>query len=249
MSTTIPTFGPAAPTLAALRGHRFVEGEGGAAPAAQPGGAGTPAGASESAPAGSTPTPTPPAGSTPPPAPAPTPETVESLPEWAQREIRAARKEAGDNRVGKRTVEQEFAAFKDEVAVKLGLKQPAAAPDPALTAAQTAAKQAAIDLAVYRTAATTGVNADRLLDSASFLANVRALDHAAADFPAQIAAAITAATSADPSLKAARAAGSSGPDTPTTTGEQGQISEADLAKASPEQIVEWDDKGLLKHLY
>lgn len=251
MSTpTIPTFGPAAPpSLHALRGIRFIEGETGGAPAAQPGtapdGAGTPAGANGTPPAGSE-------GQSAPPAAADgqqgTPESVDSLPEWAQREIRKARKEAGDYRTAKNDAERSLAELREQTAVALGLKQPAAPVDPALTAAQQQARQASIDLAVLRAASTEGVNADRLLDSARFLENARALDHTASDFPQQIRAAIAAAVAADPALKTARAAGSSGPDLGRTTGEQGPITEEQLANASPEQIVQWDDAGLLSHL-
>ncbi|MGO7983621.1 hypothetical protein ACC691_37900, partial [Rhizobium johnstonii] len=93
-----------------------------------------------------------------------------------------------------------------------------------------------------------GGNPDALLDSNTFLANVQSLDPASADFSTSVAAAIKAAVASNPTLKAARAAGASTVDNPGGTGETGQITEAQLAQMSPEQINEAYEKGQLKHL-
>jgi len=53
---------------------------------------------------------------------------------------------------------------------------------------------------------------------------------------------------ADASLKAARAAGASSVDTSGGTGETGQITEAQLAQMTPEQIDKAFSEGKLAHL-
>jgi hypothetical protein len=62
---------------------------------------------------------------------------------------------------------------------------------------------------VLRSAITAGANHERLLDSRSFLAKVANLDPAAEDFTTKVDAAVQAALTEDPTLKAARAAGAS----------------------------------------
>lgn len=76
--------------------------------------------------------------------------------------------------------------------------------DPAELAKQVAAEQAkareaAVQLAVYRTAGANGANPDALLDSASFLRTLAEVDPSDT---AAVAAAINAATEANPRLKA-----------------------------------------------
>lgn len=78
-------------------------------------------------------------------------------------------------------------------------------PDPAALAEQVAqeqarAREAAVQLAVYRNAAANGANPDALLDSASFLRSVAEVDPADAT---AVAEAIKAAVTANPLLKAA----------------------------------------------
>ncbi|MCU1408471.1 MAG: hypothetical protein JWM23_551 [Microbacteriaceae bacterium] len=227
-----------------LRGIRFDENDGGNTPAGTP--------AAPAAPAATTP---PPAAT---PAPAATPSTpaapiagenVTDLPAWAQKIITDARKGEGDQRVAAKTAAEDAQkALTDKLAVALGLK-PDAATDPAaltasLTAAQATALNSARELAVYKAAGTTA-NPDRLLDSTKFLTSIKGIDPT--DGPA-IKAAIDAAVAADASLKAARAAGASSIDNPGGTGEVGQITEAQLAQMTPEQIAEAYEKGLLKSL-
>lgn len=92
----------------------------------------------------------------------------------------------------------------DAIAKALGLKQDDTPPDPAalaaqVTAEQTRAREAAVQLAVYRSAAAAGGNPDALLDSASFLAAVKAVDPADV---AAVAAAVKEAVAANPRLAA-----------------------------------------------
>ncbi|WP_294978388.1 hypothetical protein [uncultured Microbacterium sp.] len=177
-------------------------------------------------------------------------EKVEDLPDWAQKIIRDARKEAGDYRTAAKDAatkaQQEFG---DKIAVALGLK-PDAATDPAalaanLTKAQQDALNSARELAVFKAASAAGADPSKLLDRASFLTSIAGVDPSDG---AAIKAAIDAAVTADQTLKATRAVGASTVETPGGTGEQGQITEAQLAQMTPEQIADAHSKGQLNHL-
>lgn len=177
-------------------------------------------------------------------------EKVEDLPDWAQKIIREARKEAGDYRTAAKDAatkaQQEFG---DKIAVALGLK-PDAATDPAalaanLTKSQSEGLQTKRELAVFKAAAAAGADPSKLLDRASFLTSIAGIDPTDG---AAIKTAIEAAIAADQTLKATRAVGASTVETPGGPGEQGQITEAQLAQMTPEQIADAYDKGLLKSL-
>jgi len=176
---------------------------------------------------------------------APAAEAVTDLPGWAQKIITDARKEAGDFRVAAKNAEQ---SITDKIATALGLK-PDAAVDPAaltasLTEAQTKATQSARELAIFKAAAHAGADPSKLLDSNSFTSSVSGLDPTDG---AAITAAITAAVAANPNLKAVLAAAASGTEL-GGTGEQGQISEQQLAAMSPEEINTALKAGKLAHL-
>ncbi|MFJ2751877.1 hypothetical protein [Streptomyces sp. NPDC087297] len=68
-------------------------------------------------------------------------------------------------------------------------------------------RSARVELAVARAAADAGARGDRLLNSRAFLASVADLDPTAAEFDTKLAAAITAAVTADPDLYRAAPAG------------------------------------------
>lgn len=240
-------------TLHDLRGIRFGEGEGGGTPAGGEGAAaaGTvDTGAAGAASTAGTATDGTPAGQ----AAGTAVERVEDLPEWAQKIIRDTRSEAATHRTAKTAAEQQSQGILQAIAKAAGIEVPGEKPDPAklaadLTAAQNTAKQSAIQLAVYKAASAAGGNPDALLDSNTFLANVRELDPTSSDFNTKVTEAITTAVTANPSLKAARAAGASSVDTSAAgSGETGQITEAQLAQMTPEQIAEALDKGKLAHL-
>lgn len=135
--------------------------------------------------------------------------TIDQLPAWAQDEIRQARQEAGRYRTELRST-QEQAGQRDQllqqVAKALGL-QTDGQPDPAkltdeVKAAQAAASQKAVELAVYRNAGKVGANGDALLDSRTFMDSVAGLDPNAADFSTKVEQAIKDAVSSNPRLKA-----------------------------------------------
>lgn len=128
-----------------------------------------------------------------------------SLPEWAQKQIRDLRKEAGDHRTSKNTAETKHQETLDAIAQALGLKanEP---PDPAklaeqVTGEQAKARQAQTHLAVYRRAAGNGANPDALLDSASFLTSLDDVDLSTDD---AVDAAIKTAVEKNPNLAAQR---------------------------------------------
>lgn len=145
------------------------------------------------------------------------PGKVEDLPEWAQKLIRDTRGEAAQHRTKATAAEQQQAQLLAAIGQALGLPTGDQAPKPEelqqqLTASQTAAREAAVKLAVYQTATKHQGDPDALLDSASFLAKVTALDPTANDFAAQVDTAIKEAVTTNPKLRATQAAGSSSAD-------------------------------------
>jgi len=235
-------------TLHDLRGVRFDEGEGGNAAGTTTGaaagtgttGATTSTTATDTTAASTTAA----AGQT-----SAATEKVEDLPAWAQKLITDTRSEAAKYRTeGKTAAEKAQQELTDKLAVALGLK-PDAAADPAaltasLTTAQKQAEDAARQLAVFK-AATNIADPTRLLDRTSFMTSIAGLDP---NDGAALKAAIEAAVAADSTLKKAQAAGASTVDTSGGTGETGQITEEQLARMTPEEIVEAQKKGLLRNL-
>jgi hypothetical protein len=73
------------------------------------------------------------------------------------------------------------------------------------------ARDAAIELTVYKRASKAGADPDALLDSRGFLAAVAELDPSAADFGDKITDAIKAAIKANPKLSATATQGGQGP--------------------------------------
>lgn len=131
---------------------------------------------------------------------------VSTLPDWAQTLIRETRAEAGKARTNAKQTAADEARQKlvDEFAVVLGLKKGEA--DPAklteqLNGERSTARQARLELSVFRTAGKYEGDAEALLDSRQFLASVADLDPNAADFAAKVEAAIKAAVKDNPKLK------------------------------------------------
>ncbi len=142
---------------------------------------------------------------------------VESLPDAVQKIIREARDEAGKARTTAKANAAAEArdALAKEIGKALGLVKDDETPDPAklteqLTATQAQARQAAVELAVYKAAGKHSGDPVAILDSRAFLASVQALDPNGSDFNAAVDAAIKAAVDGNPKLKAtAPAAGAS----------------------------------------
>lgn len=181
-------------------------------------------------------------------------QTVDALPDWAQKLVRDARKEAGDHRAKALTAADEATKnLTSQLAKALGLAKDDEPLDPAKLTEQLSAKDQAIrDLKVERALdkAARKVGADEdLLDAVLTRKGALAgLDPSADDFTQQLDALVKAEVDANPKLKAARAAGASGVELSGGTGEQGQITEQQLKTMTPEQIVAAQAKGLLRNL-
>ncbi|MFF9197333.1 hypothetical protein ACF09L_19205 [Streptomyces sp. NPDC014779] len=164
------------------------------------------------------------------------------------------RKEAAQWRTKLRESEQaqeaRFTGLMDQLkaaGIKLGDKPDAEALQASLTAAQSERRDALLRAALYETASEHGANPAALRDSVSFLDSIREIDPT--DSAALVAAA-KAALAANPSLSAAPAGPARGGADLSGGGgnEPRQLTEDDLSRMTPEQIVEAQDKGLLRNL-
>jgi hypothetical protein len=207
-----------------------------------------------------------------PPAPA---ASVDELPPWAQKNLTELRAEAAANRVKAKETADALAAFqadqvkqRDALAKAFGLvgdepltaeqlTQQLAAAKTEQDATAARARQAAVELAVFRAAATEQVDGNALLDSRAFAAKLDGLDPAAADFAQQVKAAITAAAEQNPSFKMSPAAPAaplppappavpkSGPEFGAPPAGPRQWTEEDVARATPAQLQKAINEGLL----
>lgn len=200
-----------------------------AAPAAPP--------AEPQAPAAATPE-APKAVPTPPKAPEPAGNPWDD-PKAAQAEIERLRKENGAARTNAKAQAAEDA--KKELAQTIGKALGLVEDEPidpvklteSLTASQAEAKQARVELAVFRAAAQAGGDPAALLDSSSFLKSLNDIDP---NDGAAITAAITKAVESNPRLGAAPA----GPQAPAPNPAQGAAS----GPLHPSQLSEADVKRL-----
>ena len=145
---------------------------------------------------------------------------VEDLPEWAQKQIRDARAEAGKARTDAKTkaADEATEALTKKLLAALGKDDDGktkVTPEELakqLGETRSEANQTKIELAVYRTAGKHQGDPDALLDSRGFLAKLTDLDPTAKDFTAKVETAIKDAVKDNPKLKVAQAAGSSSAD-------------------------------------
>lgn len=150
-------------------------------------------------------------------------EKVEDLPEWAQKQIRDLRKENGDRRTKLTAAETAQRDALRSLAKAAGIDLPGDEDeqvDPAkltqeLTAAQQAQRDTALELTLYKTAASANADPTKLLDSRSFMAAVKDVDPSDG---AAVKAAIAKAVTDNPTLKA-QAAGQSSADHAGGSGE------------------------------
>lgn len=151
-----------------------------------------------------------------------------------------------------------------EVAQKLGIESAGAAPDPAALIAQverweSTAKASATEAAVLRAASRLGANGDELLDSRTFTAQLEGLDSteaieaaiklAVAQNPARYGR--TGQTAADGTSAAAATQAATASSAGTFDGAQNgarQWTQADVNNATPAQVTEAMNKGLLQAL-
>ncbi|MFF5495760.1 hypothetical protein [Streptomyces aquilus] len=139
---------------------------------------------------------------------------ITSLPEWAQKEISDARKEAGKARtVAKQNAAQEARQqLAQDIGKALGLVTDDKPADPAQLTQQVTdlsgqLRAARVELAAYRAAGKEGANADRLLNSREFADKLAALDPSDEKFAEQLKQAITDEVATDPDLYRAAPAG------------------------------------------
>lgn len=179
---------------------------------------------------------------------APEAQDVASLPEWAQKALRDARAEAAGSRATAKAnaADQATQDVLGKVLGALGIdadgkkKVTVDEVTAQLADAKTDGLQARTHLAVYRSAGKHGADADALLDSNSFLASIKGLDPSDAE---KIDAAITAAVTSNPKLKA-QAAGKSGGEFSGGTGEQPKDIRQQIADA--EAKGDWNTSRRLK---
>lgn len=129
---------------------------------------------------------------------------VKSLPDWAQKLITDARSEAGKARTTAKqnAADEAKAEIAQTIAKALGIVDADAPPDPVKLTAQVAeqtatARQAQVELAVFRNADAAAGDPGALLDSRTFLADIKDVDPSDG---AAIQAAITKAVTANPRL-------------------------------------------------
>lgn len=177
-------------------------------------------------------------------------------PDRAARSIAAARD-------GEKKAKAELKAEKDRVAAILkaagltpdGTQDPAEALKAAAAErdkATAAARDNAIELAIFRKAGKAGADPDRALDSRSVMAKFADLDPAAGDFGDKVEALLKQAVKNDPGLAASgatKSAGKSGGEFDGGSGGPGTaITEEQLAKMSSSEIAKAYAEGKLKHL-
>lgn len=149
-------------------------------------------------------------------------EKVEDLPEWAQRLIRQERSESASQRTARQSAEQAAQEKADErtraILKAAGIETDADEEDPAKMAeaaraererAEADAREARVELAVHRAAPSKNADAGALLDSRSFLEQIKDLDPTDSD---AITGAIEKAVQDNPKLAVTQAATRSGAD-------------------------------------
>jgi hypothetical protein len=206
--------------------------------------------------------------------PAPAATSTDELPPWAQRELKKLRDEAAGNRVKAKEVADSLAQFKAEqeqqrqaFAKALGLApdepptveqltQQLAASKAQQDAEAARARQAAVELAVFRAAAAQQVDGNALLDSRAFVSALEGLDPTAQDFQQQVTNAILTAAQQNPRYQITPPAPPAPeppapPAIPKSGAEFGappqgprQWTDEDVARATPAQLQKAINDGL-----
>jgi hypothetical protein len=204
--------------------------------------------------------------------------STDELPSWAQRELKKLRDEAAGNRVKAKEVTDRLAAFEAQqeqqrqaMAKALGLvsDEPPTAEQLAeqlnatkaeRDAQEARARQTAVELAVFRAAAAAQVDGNALLDSRQFVGALDGLDPTDPAFNAKVTEAIAAASEANPRYKLAPPTPAvppapEPPAVPKSGAEFGappqgprQWTEEDVSRATPAQLQNAINDGLLENL-
>lgn len=173
-------------------------------------------------------------------------------PDKAARLVTNLRSEVETERTKRTELETKFTAFMDNFAKLFGgdSKQELT-PEQITQKAQESdqqAREATTKLAVFQVAGKHGADPEALLDSASFVRAVGKLDPAADTFAANVESAIKAAVEKSPRLKAGTTPAvpaKGGFDMTGSSNGKRQLTAAEVAKLSPEQIVKAREDGLL----
>lgn len=143
-------------------------------------------------------------------------QTVEELPDWAQRELRRGRDDSGRYRSERDAAKTEADERIQAILKAAGIEpdedsneDPVQAAAAAREQAEADARAARVELAVFRAAPDNNADATALLDSRAFLARVQDLDPTDTD---ALAAAIGQAVEDNPRLAATQAAARSSAD-------------------------------------
>lgn len=182
------------------------------------------------------------------------------LPDWVRDKLAKANAEAAKYRTRAKDAEtaktSELDALKQQLGKALGLvDDDTQDPDQLIQAATAERDSMAQKLQEYQQKdAITSAASDKTSDVSLLTALLQSdkafaeLDTSADDYSAQVADLVEAKITAHPALKAQAAA--SGVDTSTTnTGSNKQITEADLANMSSQEIYDANKAGKLNHLY
>ncbi|WP_312979502.1 hypothetical protein [Corynebacterium sp.] len=186
--------------------------------------------------------------------------TDTELPDWVRDKLAKANAEAAKYRTRAKDAESakdsELDALKQQLGKALGLvEDDTQDPDKLIQAATAERDSMAQKLQEYQqkdaiNSAASGKTSDVALLTALLQSDqaFAELDTTADDYSAQVAELVDAKITAHPALKAQAAA--SGVDTSTTnTGSNKQITEADLANMSSQEIYDANKAGKLNHLY
>ena len=204
--------------------------------------------------------------------------SAEELPAWAQRELKKLRDEAAGNRVKAKEVGDRLAAFEaqQETQRQAFAKALGLAPDEPPTVEQLTeqlaaskaqhdaesarARQAAVELAVFRAASAQQVDGNALLDSRQFVAALNGLDPSAPDFQQQVTEAISTAAQQNAHYRLAPPAPTAPeppapPAVPKSGAEFGappqgprQWTDEDLVGKTPKQVQDAINAGLLENM-
>ncbi|MGV0870025.1 hypothetical protein [Corynebacterium kalidii] len=191
----------------------------------------------------------------------PTDQTTDTeLPDWVRDKLAKANAEAAKYRTRAKDAESakdsELDALRTQLGKALGLvEDDTQDPDKLIEAATAERDKMAQQLNEYRQADAVRAAADGKTSDVTLLTALlqsdkafAELDTSADDYAAQVAELVDAKITAHPALKAQAAA--SGVDTSTTnTGSNKQITEADLANMSSQEIYDANKAGKLNHLY
>jgi type IV secretory pathway VirB10-like protein len=167
--------------------------------------------------------------------------------------VQTLRQEAAANRTKARDAETAAEERINKILEAAGIKPKDEPLDAGKLTEQLSAKdqtirKLSVERALDKAARKNGADEDLLAAVLNHQGKLGELDPTAENFTDALDALVKTAVESNPKLKTVRATGASGVELTGGTGEQGQITEAQLARMNPDQIVEAQNKGLLRNL-